>query len=106
VLAVTGIGSIIFNWLSCINEYHKLKEGTRDRSADISLLPLSTFPDHTSGILTSRTCILPDLHADGSLFLSYEAAIPRLYTDVAETLSRTRLRAWLTTKLQAIACDT
>jgi hypothetical protein len=47
-----------------------------------------------------------DLYADGSLFLSYKAAIPRLYTDVAETLSRTRLRAWPTTKLQAIACDT
>jgi transposase len=28
-----------------------------------------------------------------------------MYTDVAETLSRTRLRAWPTTKLQAIACD-
>jgi hypothetical protein len=36
---------------------------------------------------------------------SYEAAIPRLYTDVAETLFRTRLRAWPTTKIQAIACD-
>jgi hypothetical protein len=47
----------------------------------------------------------PDLHANGSLFLSYKAAIPKLYTDVAETLSRTRLRAWPTTKLQAIACD-
>jgi tellurite resistance protein TehA-like permease len=23
---VTGVGSIIFNWLSCINEYHKLRE--------------------------------------------------------------------------------
>ena len=37
---------------------------------------------------------------------SYEAAISRLYTDVAETLFRTRLRAWPTTKIQAIACDT
>jgi hypothetical protein len=37
---------------------------------------------------------------------SYEAAIPRLYTDVAETLFRTRLRTWPTTKIQAIACDT
>jgi hypothetical protein len=82
-----------------------LEKETRDRSADIFLLPLSTFPDHTSRLLTSRTCIPPDLHADGSLFLSYEAAIPRLYTDVAETLSRTRLRAWPTIKLQAIACD-
>ena len=36
---------------------------------------------------------------------SYEAAIPRLYTDVAETLFRTTLRAWPTTKIQAIACD-
>jgi hypothetical protein len=58
-----------------------------------------------SRLLTSRTCILPDLHADRSLFLRYKAVIPRLYTDVAETLSRTRLRAWLITKLQAIACD-
>jgi hypothetical protein len=23
---VTGVGSIIFNWLSCINDYHKLRE--------------------------------------------------------------------------------
>jgi hypothetical protein len=37
---------------------------------------------------------------------SYEAAIPRLYINVAETLFRTRLRAWPTTKIQAIACDT
>ncbi|KAL4755726.1 uncharacterized protein BDW70DRAFT_165177 [Aspergillus foveolatus] len=36
---------------------------------------------------------------------SYEAAIPMLYIDVAETLFRTRLRAWPTTKIQAIACD-
>ena len=36
---------------------------------------------------------------------SYEAAIPRLYIDVAEILFRTRLRAWPTTKIQAIACD-
>jgi hypothetical protein len=28
-----------------------------------------------------------------------------LYTDVAETLFRTRFRAWPTTKIQAIACD-
>jgi hypothetical protein len=27
--AVTSVGSIIFNWLSCINEYHKLKEGNK-----------------------------------------------------------------------------
>jgi hypothetical protein len=23
---VTGVGSIIFNWLSCTNEYHKLRK--------------------------------------------------------------------------------
>jgi hypothetical protein len=102
---VTGVGSIVFNWLSCITSITSLKKETRDGSADIFLLSLSTFPNHTSGLLISRTCIPPDLHADGSLFLSYEAAIPRLYTDIAETLSRTRLRAWPTTKLQAIACD-
>jgi hypothetical protein len=28
-LIVTGVGSIVFNWLSCINEYHKLKEGNK-----------------------------------------------------------------------------
>jgi hypothetical protein len=28
-VSVTGVGSIIFNWLSCINEYHKLKEGNK-----------------------------------------------------------------------------
>jgi hypothetical protein len=44
-------------------------------------------------------------YEDGSLFLSYKAIIPRLYTDVAETLFRTRLRAWPTTKMKAIACD-
>ena len=37
---------------------------------------------------------------------SYEAAILRLYTGVAKTLFRTRLRAWPTTKIQAIACGT
>jgi hypothetical protein len=27
--AMTGIGSIVFNWLSCIHEYHKLREGNK-----------------------------------------------------------------------------
>jgi hypothetical protein len=58
-----------------------------------------------SRLLTSWTCILPDLHVDRSLFLSYKAIIPKLYTDIAETVSRTRLRARLTTKLQVITCN-
>jgi hypothetical protein len=80
---VTGVGSIVFNWLSCIHEYHKLKKKTKDRSANV---PLLLF------IILFEACVktsdFPDLYADRSLSRSCEAAIPRLYTDVAETLFR------------------
>ena len=60
--SVTGVGSILFNWLSCIHEYHKLrKKETKDRSADIFLLPFSTFPNHMSRLPTSWTCMPTDL---------------------------------------------
>ena len=29
VACVTGVGSIVFNWLSCIHEYHKLRESNK-----------------------------------------------------------------------------
>jgi prepilin signal peptidase PulO-like enzyme (type II secretory pathway) len=88
-----GVGSIVFNWLSRIHEYHKLRERTKDRSADILLLLLPFINLFQSYVKASDFL---DLYADGSLSRCCEAAIPRLYTDMEMSCICDVLASWLT----------